>query len=181
MKAARDNAAKPRLVSNLVWFKHALEGLSAHMDAGRAKYPDVENEHGDLVPNFTLGGKPDAEYIDAIARHAFRIAEGEVYDPETGTKHTAAIMWNAAALDSLNQSDYPAVNPATPMPSPAIAPSIYHELPAETQALYVHKETGLPHQPLGIYVLRPRPAEEVVERTALAQQEYGATVGRADL
>ena len=93
----RFNTGKPRL-SEVWWFEDALVALVEHALAGREKYEDVVVD-GRAVPNWTLGGKEDEEYLDAINRHMVRIVKhGEVYDQETGTFHAAAIILNAAAL-----------------------------------------------------------------------------------
>lgn len=98
-EAARHNEGKPRL-SQLHHFE--LAGLAAHCDRGRVKYPDTE----DGRPNWTLGGKPKEEYLDAIERHVERIVKyGEVYDAETGTRHVDAIAWNALAAGTV-ATDY---------------------------------------------------------------------------
>lgn len=109
MPAARDNTGKPAL-SQLHWFEHGLKALAEHCSRGRAKYPDAEG-----VPNWTLGGKPDEEYLDAIERHLGELVRGETHDlkpdhkgvPGLGTLHAAAIAWNALALITLNQNDLP--------------------------------------------------------------------------
>ena len=95
-KASRHNEGKPEL-SQLFHFEKGLEALAAHCAAGRDKYPDVDG-----VPNWTLGGKPDQEYLDAATRHLGAIVRGEVYDQETGTLHAAAVAWNMLALITLN-------------------------------------------------------------------------------
>ncbi len=100
MSAARDNTGKPEL-GQVFWFGHALEALAAVMSSGRVKYPD----QADGVPNFMLGGKPDVEYIDAATRHLALLARGERYDAELGTKHAAHVIWNMAALLTLNDAD----------------------------------------------------------------------------
>lgn len=93
----RFNTGKPRL-SEIWWFEDALVALVEHAIAGREKYEDAVVD-GRVVPNWTLGHKPDEEYTDAIARHLVRMVKhGETYDQETGTFHAAAIIWNAAAL-----------------------------------------------------------------------------------
>lgn len=76
-----------------------LEWLAAHMQAGREKYPDVEPG----VPNWTLGNRPDQEYLDAAQRHLAKLVRGEEYDPELGTHHAAAVVWNMLALLTLNR------------------------------------------------------------------------------
>ena len=95
-EASRHNEGKPEL-SQLFHFEKGLEALAAHCAAGRDKYPDVDG-----VPNWTLGGKPDQEYLDAATRHLGAIVRGEVYDQETGTLHAAAVAWNMLALITLN-------------------------------------------------------------------------------
>lgn len=94
--AARDNAGKPPL-SDILWFEKGIEALAIHIARGREKYPDTNGR-----PNWDLGGKPDSEYFDAIARHLGQAVRGEVYDQESGTPHLAAVAWNALAYLSLN-------------------------------------------------------------------------------
>ncbi len=98
--AHRDNAGKPEL-SQLHHFR--LDALAAHVSAGRAKYPDRDGR-----PNWTKGGKPDAEYLDAAERHLAAFVKGEVYDPELRTMHLAAVAWNALACITNNYLDSPA-------------------------------------------------------------------------
>jgi hypothetical protein len=107
--AARHNANKPRL-SQVLWFGPALAALAAHAEAGRKKYPDVESPTGP-VPNWTLGGKPDQEYLDAALRHLEQLTLGYIYDDETGTMHAAAVLWNMAALITCNYPGLPKVDP----------------------------------------------------------------------
>lgn len=107
MTAARFNEGKPEM-SQVLWFGPALAALAAHAEAGRAKYPDAVNDDGQLVPNWTLAGKPDTEYIDAAVRHLVKLTQGELYDEETGTLHAAAVLWNMAALITCNYPGVPA-------------------------------------------------------------------------
>ena len=101
--AERHNEGKVAY-DNLWHFPHALEGWARHCEAGRAKYPDTE----DGTPNWKLGGKPIEEYLNSFIRHMFAMLRGEVYDPETRTRHSSAMVWNAAALDELHFAEYPA-------------------------------------------------------------------------
>ena len=94
--AKRDNRGKPEL-SQLMHFD--LEWLARHCEAGRYKYPDSEPG----VPNWTLGGKPDQEYIDSMLRHIQSFVQGSEFDEETGTHHLAAVAWNALALLTNNR------------------------------------------------------------------------------
>lgn len=100
--AARNNEGKPTL-GQLLHFYPALVQLAAHCDAGRVKYPDLD----DGRPNWTLGGKPDSEYIDAALRHLAAHVRGEELDHETGTRHLVAALWNLAAIVTLNHPDPP--------------------------------------------------------------------------
>lgn len=93
--AARANDGKAELATELLHFD--LEWLARHCEAGRAKYPDVEGR-----PNWLLGGKPDAEYLNAAMRHLQKHVQGELYDRETGTAHAAAVAWNMLAMLTVN-------------------------------------------------------------------------------
>ena len=96
--AARKNEGKPQM-SEIGWFN--LKHLADHCAAGRAKYPDTP----DGQPNWTLGGKPDTEYLDAIYRHWEKAVRGEPIDAETQTYHLAAIAWNALACLTNNYEE----------------------------------------------------------------------------
>ena len=98
--AKRETKGKANL-AQLLLFLPALQELAAHCDAGRAKYTDAAPG----VPNWTLGGKPDEEYLNAALRHLGAIINGEEYDAELGTTHTAAVIWNMAALVTCNYPD----------------------------------------------------------------------------
>ncbi len=98
--ALRDNGGKPTL-SQLLLFLPALRELSRHCDAGRAKYPDTSPG----VPNWTLGNKPDDEYLDAALRHIAAHVGGELRDQELGTLHLTAATWNLLAIVTLNYAD----------------------------------------------------------------------------
>lgn len=104
-EAKRFNEGKPRLDRTLLF---ELKYLAEHMMQGEIKYPD----DGDM-PNWLKGGKPDKEYLGSITRHAAAIARGEIYCPELGTTHAAAIAWNALALCTCNydKRDLPPLNP----------------------------------------------------------------------
>ena len=101
MSALRYNEDKPEL-SQVQFFGSALGKLAVVMSQGRIKYPDAEPG----VPNWTLGGKPDSEYLDSAMRHITTfIREGEFYDSETGAAHIAHAVWNLLALLELNYTD----------------------------------------------------------------------------
>lgn len=101
-EAARHNAGKPEL-SQVFDMLPMLVALAEHMTAGRQKYPDLP----DGRPNWTLGGKPDREYLDAATRHLAALARGEELDAETGTHHAAAVVWNMGALLTCNRQPAP--------------------------------------------------------------------------
>ena len=96
-------------LSQLFYFKAGLEALAAHCSAGRSKYPDVDGR-----PNWTLGGKPDQEYLDSATRHLASLVRGETHDPETHTLHAAAIAWNMLAMITLNHDDDDDLRPSRP-------------------------------------------------------------------
>lgn len=105
--AARDNAAKPPLATELLWFD--LDWIAAHAARGRVKYPDVDGK-----PNWTLGGKPDAEYLDAAMRHLTAMVRGQEYDRESGTHHAAAVVMNMLMMLTCNYAGRPrSVDPTT--------------------------------------------------------------------
>lgn len=106
MPSARHNHGKPTLSDVFHWPK-ALTAWVAHATMGRIKYPDVKED----VPNWTLGGKPDAEYINAATRHLMALRQGDIYDPETGTMHAAAVLWNMATMLQCNYGDVPVIDP----------------------------------------------------------------------
>ena len=98
MEALRDNGGKAEL-SQLLLFKRALIELARHTTQGRLKYPDA----ADGTPNWALGGKPDGEYLDAALRHITEVVCGNEIDPESGTEHLSAAIWNLLALQTLNR------------------------------------------------------------------------------
>ena len=78
MAALRDNEGKAKL-SQLLGFKRAMVELARHTTQGRIKYPDTP----DGQPNWSLGGKPDEEYLDAALRHITEVVCGNEVDPES--------------------------------------------------------------------------------------------------
>ena len=105
-KALRANTGKPE-VSQIRFFGSALNKLAKVMMQGRLKYPDSEPG----VPNWTLGGKPDSEYLDAADRHITKFVKGEHFDDEVGTHHLAHAVWNLLALLENNYPDLPDLDP----------------------------------------------------------------------
>lgn len=112
--ASRDNADKPPL-EEILQFGPALRALAWHSQAGRAKYPDTE----DGMPNWKLGGKPWTEYFGCALRHMLAYAEGEVFDPETGSLHLTSALWNLAAAITLLHAEQLRAEPTPPTDSPA--------------------------------------------------------------
>ena len=96
--ALRDNAGKPEL-DQLFHFMPALLEWTAHISAGRDKYPDTDGR-----PNWLACGKPDREYLNAALRHLGAIINGEEYDAELGTTHAAAVLWNLCAYVTCNKA-----------------------------------------------------------------------------
>lgn len=101
-QALRSNLGKPQL-SQIRFFGTALSKLAKVMEKGREKYPDSTPG----VPNWTLGGKPDEEYLDAADRHITKFVNGEHYDDEMGTHHLAHAAWNLLALLENNYPEMP--------------------------------------------------------------------------
>lgn len=97
MSALRNNEGKAEL-AELLHFD--LRWLADHMAAGRRKYPDTEQG----TPNWKLGGKPDAEYLNAAVRHLSALVNGEEFDAELKTHHAAAVAWNMHALLTCNRT-----------------------------------------------------------------------------
>ena len=116
-EAKRDNAGKSELAE---LFHFDLEWLADHCTAGRLKYPDSTPG----VPNWTLGGKPDEEYTNAIARHLAKFVRGEEMDEELGTHHLAAVAWNALALLTCNRNGRRALAKLMADPPSARIPTI---------------------------------------------------------
>jgi len=94
-EALRYNDGKPDL-EQVMWFD--LSYLAEHCAVGRTKYPDRGGK-----PNWTLGGKPDSEYVNSMLRHIAAFVQGEELDSETSTHHMAAVAWNALALLTNNR------------------------------------------------------------------------------
>jgi hypothetical protein len=91
-EALRDNKGKDEL-SYILDIPEALKALSHVFRQGAKKY-----SRG----NWQLGGKPDAEYLDACMRHLTKHVKEGPFDPETGALHLAHAIWNLAALIELN-------------------------------------------------------------------------------
>ena len=105
-EALRDNNGKPEL-SQILFFDTALDHLAMVMSQGRYKYKDSEPG----VPNWTVGGKPDEEYLDSAIRHLRALIKGEFYDADLGTAHAAHIVWNLLALLANNYPEAPTLDP----------------------------------------------------------------------
>lgn len=123
-QASRHNGGKPALSEVLLW-PQALTEWVTHAERGRIKYPDTP----DGEPNWTLGGKPDSEYLDAAMRHLTAMKCGVEYDAESGTTHAAAVLWNVATLIECNYvGRHPGVEPAPePAPEPEPEPEAVSE------------------------------------------------------
>ena len=106
-EALRDNNGKPEL-SQILFFDTALDHLAMVMSQGRYKYKDSEPG----VPNWTVGGKPDEEYLDSAVRHLRALIKGEFYDDDLGTAHAAHVVWNLLALLANNYPEAPTLDPA---------------------------------------------------------------------
>lgn len=100
-KALRFNEGKPQL-HYILFYRKFLESFSKVLEQGAHKYG---------YGNFTLGGKPDQEYLDSAMRHLVSHFSGELYDEDMGTLHLAHCIWNLITLLEYNMSDTPSINP----------------------------------------------------------------------
>lgn len=66
----------------------AILALAEHYGKGAAKY---------AARNWELGMSWETVY-DCLMRHALAWQRGEDIDPENGSHHMVAVMWNAVAL-----------------------------------------------------------------------------------
>jgi hypothetical protein len=82
----RYNAEKPPM-HLLPW--DALMALAEHYGVGAKKYPER---------NWELGLKWNEGCAASLARHLAAWSSGEDVDPENGSYHDLAILWNAIAL-----------------------------------------------------------------------------------
>lgn len=85
--ALRFNDGKPRF--DLIP-PEALIALAQHFQKGANKYQDRNWEND--------GMKWCQGTFASLERHAWAWMSGEDYDPENGSHHMIAVMWNAAAL-----------------------------------------------------------------------------------
>ena len=138
MAALRYNQGKPQL-SFVLGFRKALGALARVFEQGAIKY---ERD------NWKKGGKPDAEYIDSALRHMAALADGELYDPDTGCLHAAHVMWNMGALLELNvlapyESAGGLGRPAHPDPDPGFDQAAFEARYAEQERYvedFTHKD-----------------------------------------
>lgn len=101
MPAARFNEGKPKLSYFMRSFPKVLEAIARVKEFGANKYSD---------DNWRSGGKPDAEYLDSMARHLDFFLKGEVYDADSGCHHLGQAIWNLCALMELNYKDVPVID-----------------------------------------------------------------------
>lgn len=85
---AKLDAGKNRLSLILVDFARALQEVGKVATFGANKYTD----HGWIAVK-----NGEQRYTDAMLRHLFKEAEGEMNDPESGLLHAAHTAWNALA------------------------------------------------------------------------------------
>jgi hypothetical protein len=82
-------------------FPKACEAVARVFEFGAIKYYDG---------NWKLGGKPDAEYVDSLARHMVDFFNGDYYDDDSGCHVIGHAIWNLAALYELNHAEEPAID-----------------------------------------------------------------------
>ena len=99
--ALRFNSGKPEL-HYILFYPRFLEALASVQEQGAFKYG---------YANWSLGGKPDQEYLDAALRHLIAHFSGEVYDEDIGTLHLAQCIWNLMNLLEQNLKELPLFDP----------------------------------------------------------------------
>lgn len=82
-------------------FPKACEAVARVFEFGDIKYEDG---------NWKLGGKPDEEYLDSLARHLADMFAGDTYDKDSGCHLIGHAIWNLAALYELNHADEGAID-----------------------------------------------------------------------
>lgn len=87
-KGSKLDAGKNRLGLVLLGFTRALQAVGQVGTYGAIKYTD---NGWQSVP------KGKERYTDALLRHLFKEATGEVTDKDTGIEHAAHAAWNALA------------------------------------------------------------------------------------
>lgn len=90
---AKLDADKPRAWLMLQGFGNALGAVARVTTIGAEKYTP---EGWRQVPN------GQERYMDAFARHALAIAQGETHDHDTGCLHKAQAAWNLLAALELD-------------------------------------------------------------------------------
>lgn len=101
-QALRFNAGKPEMHYFMFLYPFCAEALGWVQARGADKYG---------YGNWTLGGKPDREYLDAFGRHMAAWTNGVDYDEDTGSLHLAQALWNLMNLIERNYSDMPVSDP----------------------------------------------------------------------
>lgn len=99
--ALRFNNGKPQMMRMLECFPKACEAVARVFEFGAVKYDDG---------NYKLGGRPDREYLDSLARHLVDLISGDVHDKDSGCHLIGHCIWNLAALYELNHSGEPAID-----------------------------------------------------------------------
>lgn len=82
------DGAKPLSWLCIAGFSRALQEVADVTTAGAIKYtPNGWRE----VPN------GEQRYMEAFARHMLALGAGETFDPDTGCRHKAQMVWNLLA------------------------------------------------------------------------------------
>jgi len=102
VQALRFNEGKPQMHYFMFLYPYAAKAMGWVQERGGDKYG---------YGNWTLGGKPDREYLDAFGRHMGEWIEGVDYDEDTGSLHLAQALWNLLNLLERNYSDMPFRDP----------------------------------------------------------------------
>lgn len=133
--ALRDNKGKDEL-SYLLSIPEAQKALAHVFRQGAKKY---------TRDNWKLGGKPDAEYLDALQRHLLKHVNEGPFDPETGALHLAHAVWNLVALIELNIApEHGVFNPDNTLDKPKV------EEPVPVKSNLTLHAPGADPGPLGV-------------------------------
>lgn len=116
---AKLDAGKVRPWLMISGFSRALQAVAVVTTKGAEKYtPDgwAKVEDG------------EARYMEAHGRHMLSLGTGEKFDPDTGARHKAQMIWNLLASLELELREDGAVVPVpSPVPSPVPVKEVTRE------------------------------------------------------
>jgi hypothetical protein len=99
VQARKNSKGKIGCFYLLPW--EAIMELAAVYEYGAKKY--AANSWREVPKDPVTGAEPHERYFDAMMRHIVAIQRGEEFDPESGLRHIAHVMWGACALAELTR------------------------------------------------------------------------------